>query len=124
MSSGSLYCCNAVDDGEKLTRNIYTSILYQLSPTRNISQALKTFGISNSSTDILVVVPDATDEKLKVIRDHLHSASEVDASQLAQIHSERSLKSIQDFYAIEASELTSSTLVDSIVSRMACRDVK
>lgn len=106
-----------------MTKNIYTDILYQLSPTRNISHALNTFGINNKSKDIIAVIPDPTDEKIAAVREHI-SGSEVEASQLSQIQNVETQQNLQKVYSIRAEELQTSCLVDSIVTRLACRDIK
>lgn len=109
------------DDGDKMTKNIFTEITYTLSPTRSISQSLKTFGINDKTTDMFVIVPDATPEALANIRAH------IDGTMLEPVPKEIEQTcdqaQIQTVYNIGEDERQTSTLVDSVVSRIACRDV-
>ena len=41
--------------GTKLTKTVFTEILYFLSPTKKVSESLKIFGIDEKITDLIVV---------------------------------------------------------------------
>ncbi|CAN8068407.1 unnamed protein product [Agarophyton chilense] len=104
------------------TRNLFTEIIYNLSGSKNISKALKTFGIQEDTSDILVVVPHPQNETTEKIR-HYIKAEEMSFNEncLEHIAEERAVKRI---YGITEKELECGTLVDSVVTRMACRDLK
>lgn len=110
------------DDGDSKTHNIFTEIIYSLSPTRNISVSLKTFGISEVTTDIIAVVPDATASVLAVLRGKI-SGDEQEPNP-TNLQSLCQVELLQRVYGINSSELKTSTLVESIVTRMGCRDTK
>ena len=55
--------------GEKLTKTIHTEVLFNLSPTKKVTESLKIFGIDESVKDLIVVVfQDESQEKIKTIQ--------------------------------------------------------
>ena len=43
-------------NGKKLTRTIHTEVLYNLSPSKSVTESLKMFGIQDSTKDLIVLV--------------------------------------------------------------------
>ena len=66
----------ASSSGKSLvTRNVFTEILYRLSHTKNVSETLKTYGLSGSESDVLLVtlgpnaVADADEAGKEIVGD-------------------------------------------------------
>lgn len=104
------------------TRIVFTEIVYNMSPSRNISKALKRFGIADDSSDILIVLPNPTAQALTQIRDAVHGDEQSNIPEsLANLSD---LKKIASVYALSDQELRNGSVLDSVVSRMACRDLR
>ena len=59
----------AANKDEKLTKTIHTEVLFNLSPTKKVTESLKIFGIDKSVKDLIVVVfQDESQEKIKTIQ--------------------------------------------------------
>ena len=48
--------CLSDSYGKKLTRTIHTEVLYNLSPSKSVTESLKMFGIQDSTKDLIVLV--------------------------------------------------------------------
>lgn len=107
--------------GNMKTRSLNSEIIFSLSPTNNISEAFKRFGISDKDDSVLVVVVHAKDE--------LHAVSDitaiVDGRQLPvdEVSSLSDLDKIRKFYKVTPQEETCGSLLDAVVCRMAVKDV-
>lgn len=101
------------------TKSIYSEILYSLSPSKNITNSLKTFGINESDTEILVVIlNDENDEKLQKIIKEVQG-TQVDINFLHQMKDE---SLIIKTYGIKDAELNVGSILDSIVTRISVKD--
>ena len=56
-------------NGKKLTRTIHTEVLYNLSPSKSVTESLKIFGIQDSTKDLIALVfkPEIIQELKDVI---------------------------------------------------------
>lgn len=87
---------------------------------RNISKALKTFGLKDDSTYVLAVVMTPTSQKVDAVRAAIIGSEVSDiAENISRCGDE---KLARYHYSIDVNEGSNSTLVDSIVTRIACRD--
>lgn len=102
-------------------RNMNIEIVYNLSAMRNISKALEAFGVNGSSSNVIVIVISPTPEKLNSIRNEL-SGTEV-CNIAEKLRSYNNEERVCNYYGISEYELVNSTLLDTIVSRIACRDI-
>ncbi|XP_037804212.1 EKC/KEOPS complex subunit Tprkb-like [Penaeus monodon] len=105
------------------TRSVFAEIIYNLSPTRTITESLKTFGLGDDDKHILaVVLDDGSGEKLK----QLHAQVKGKEIPIAELSSLTNKSKVTETYKVTASELTVeltvSSLVDAVVSRMACKE--
>lgn len=108
--------------GKLATRNINTELVYNISATRNISKALKQFGIADTSTYVLAVVFSPCATKLAALRQAVEGAEvQVASDSLGDLADEALVRKV---YGISDVEARAGSLVDSIVTRMACRDVR
>lgn len=96
--------------------------MYNVSGNRNITKALKTFGISNTTTYLLAVIVHPTEEKISQVHRAVEGLEVPNVSEHLAEHA--NLNRIQDSYGIHSNELQSGSLIDSIVTRIACRDVQ
>lgn len=93
-----------------------------MSATRNISKALKTFGIRENTAQMLVIIPHPQSSQIDNIRLAINGEEiPLTVTSVKDAFDEEAVKSV---YAISEKELACGTLVDSIATRMACRDVK
>ncbi|XP_043790157.1 EKC/KEOPS complex subunit TPRKB-like [Apis laboriosa] len=103
------------------TKNIYTEVLFNLSTSKNISRTLIEFGISDNDKNILIMlICKENDKKLmsKTIMDVV-KGEKISISRLSEFTDFDLIKKI---YKIEEDELNVSNFIDSIVSRISCKD--
>ncbi len=111
----------SVFDSSLASRNVNTEILYNLSATRNIGKALKTFGITEASDYVLAVVMNSTAEAVGRVRDAIAGEEVVDVENGLREYADKGRICSQ--YGIEEKERSAGSLVDSVVTRIACRDI-
>ncbi|XP_076008295.1 EKC/KEOPS complex subunit TPRKB [Genypterus blacodes] len=107
--------------GKMKTRSLYSEIIFNLSPTNNISEAFKRFGITDGDASVLVVLVHEEDESQLVSG----IAAKVDGQQvsLKELSSLSDAAKIKKLYKVTSQEEKCGTLVDAIVCRMATKDV-
>lgn len=108
--------------GKMTTKSLYTEVLFNLSTSSNISQSLVKFGIDDFETNVIVIV--IGDDSETIHTSMVNAITEIngehkDFSELTQFTNEKLVKKT---YKISEVELTVSTLLDSIVSRIATKD--
>ncbi|KAG7209633.1 hypothetical protein KM043_011280 [Ampulex compressa] len=103
------------------TKSLNTEVLFCLSISKNISRSLKEFGIGDEDNNILVILlhKDNNHESiLQILKDTI-KGEEVSMSELSEcIHIEQAKR----IYKIGNDELKLTPLIDSIVSRISCKD--
>ncbi|KAF6022915.1 TPRKB [Bugula neritina] len=109
---------------EKMTtRNVYSEILYNLSPNRQITQAFKLFGIQDTDTACLVItVGDSKESNMHQVVSLLESGGAV-CLPFEDISQFNSLESIEKLYKIQEEELKVGTLSEAVVSRIAAKEI-
>lgn len=101
------------------TRSVFAEIIYNLSPTRTITESLKNFGLGDDDKHILaVVLDDGSGEKLKQLQGQI-KGKEIPVAELSSLTNK---SKVTETYKVTPSELTVSSLVDAVVSRMACKE--
>lgn len=105
--------------GKMKTRSLYSEIIFNLSPTNNISEAFKRFGISDGDESVMVVVVHQKDELLSDV------ASRVDGRQVPaeEVSSLSDSAKIKKLYKVTPQEEKCGSLFDAVVCRMATKDV-
>ncbi|XP_076369991.1 EKC/KEOPS complex subunit Tprkb-like [Tachypleus tridentatus] len=105
--------------GTLKTKGIYSEILYNLSPSKNITESLKTFGIGENDTSILVLtINDEDGTKVNsVVKGKL-----VPLDTLSKHSNEQEIKKV---YKIKEAEENCGcgSLLGSIVSRIAVKEI-
>ncbi|XP_058481804.1 EKC/KEOPS complex subunit TPRKB [Solea solea] len=105
--------------GKMKTRSLYSEIIFNLSPTNNISEAFKRFGISDADDSVMIVVVHDKNETQQDI------AAKVDGRQVPveDVSSLSDPAKIKKLYKITPQEEKCGTLLDAVVCRMATKDV-
>lgn len=107
--------------GKMKTRSLFSEIIFNLSPTNNISDAFKRFGISDGDSSVLVVLVHNQDEP-PPLSDII---SRVDGQQapVDDVSSLSDTAKIKKLFKITPQEEKLGTLLDAVVCRMAIKDV-
>ena len=93
-----------------------------LSADRNIGKALGTFGIGDNSDYILCIITDSTWDKVHQVRKCVDGVEVLDVS--SGLIQWAAYDRICSVYQIDEKERDSQKLLDSIVTRISCRDLK
>ncbi|GLG94262.1 TP53RK-binding protein [Gryllus bimaculatus] len=99
------------------TKSLYTEILFNLSLSKNITQSLIKFGISDTDNNAVVCVIGKNEEELDKVLSHFQ-CDEPSGNQ--QFSPDNSL--IKKEYKITGVETEVSSLLGSVVSRIAAKD--
>jgi tRNA threonylcarbamoyladenosine modification (KEOPS) complex Cgi121 subunit len=110
------------DTGALVCRNMPSEIVYNLSATRNIGKALVQFGISDESTSVLFVLLRPTKTTVDSVRAAVDGNEVLDIE--AGLRNITNLAAVRTVYEISLAESKTSDIVDSIVTRMAARDIR
>jgi Kinase binding protein CGI-121 len=98
-------------------------IVYNVSATRNIGQGLQQFGVSSLTTSVLIVsYGTAMKTTLNAVRAAINGLEIEDVS--SGLSSVLNKDRVRDAYDISPLEEQTSDLVQSIVTRIAVRDVR
>uniref|UniRef100_A0A3Q3WBF7 EKC/KEOPS complex subunit TPRKB n=1 Tax=Mola mola TaxID=94237 RepID=A0A3Q3WBF7_MOLML len=107
--------------GKMKTRSLYSEIIFNLSPTNNISEAFKRFGISDDNDSVLVALVHSEDES-QLLTDiaAMVTGQQVPVEDISSLTDQEKIKKL---YKITAQEEKCGTLLDAVVCRMATKDV-
>ncbi|XP_069012796.1 EKC/KEOPS complex subunit TPRKB [Embiotoca jacksoni] len=107
--------------GKMKTRSLYSEIIFSLSPTNNISEAFKRFGISDGDDSVMVVVVHNNEES-QLLSD---ITARVDGQQVPveDVSSLSDPAKIRKLFKVTPQEVKCGSLLDAVVCRMAIKDV-
>ncbi|XP_045619495.1 EKC/KEOPS complex subunit Tprkb isoform X1 [Procambarus clarkii] len=102
-----------------VTRSVFAEIIFNLSPSKNITDSLKNFGLGDSDTEILAVVLDQeSGEKLQKLNGQIKGQQTALTEMLNLTNSAK----IKQLYKVTDADLDVSNLLDAVISRMACKE--
>lgn len=107
--------------GKMKTRSLNSEIIFNLSPTNNISEAFKKFGLSDSDSAVLVVL---TDDGTKALNSQ-EIISHVEGQQvpLADLSQLTDFTKVKKMFKVSAEEEKIGSLLDAVICRMSVKDV-
>ncbi|CAJ0935554.1 unnamed protein product [Ranitomeya imitator] len=107
--------------GKMKTRTLNSEIIFNLSPTNNISEAFRKFGLSDSDSGVLVVLTDdgtgALNSQELISHVDGHQVPLTDLSKLTDF------TKVKKVYKITTEEEKIGSLLDAIICRMSIKDV-
>lgn len=106
-----------------VTKSLYSEVIFCLSISKNISQSLTTFGITKDSKDILVVLiyePNEKSTQEKLVFESIKG----ELLPITKLSNFSDIELIKKTYKIEKDELSVSSLINSIVSRISDKIIK
>ncbi|XP_077327522.1 EKC/KEOPS complex subunit TPRKB [Lithobates pipiens] len=103
------------------TRSLNSEIIFNLSPTNNISEAFRKFGLSDSDSGVLVVL---TDDGTKALNSQ-EIISNVEGQQvpLAELSQLTDFAKVRKMYKLTPEEDKIGSVLDAVICRMAVKDV-
>nr|XP_046235569.1 EKC/KEOPS complex subunit TPRKB [Scatophagus argus] len=112
---------NLQKNGKMKTRSLYSEIIFNLSPTNNISEAFKRFGISDGDESVLVVLVHNEDES-QLLSDiaAMVNGQQVPVEDVPSLSDQEKIKKL---YKVTPQEEKCGTLLDAVICRMATKDV-
>ncbi|CAH1783607.1 unnamed protein product, partial [Owenia fusiformis] len=109
-----LHSCN-----KKITRNVHSEVLYSLSPTKQITNSFKTFGIQDNDSELVAVVIHERDVDIDGILAPI-DGTRIDIDEISNYTNETSIKKT---YKVTEPELHIGTLLDAVLTRMATKNI-
>jgi len=105
-----------------ITKSLATEILFNLSSTKSIKQSLKDMGANTQDNDMIVALVSKFSNvpEMEIFNNKCIKGDEDDFSEYAKNIDENSIKS---YYGINEIESNNSSLLDSVVTRIACKSL-
>ncbi|XP_050470954.1 EKC/KEOPS complex subunit TPRKB-like isoform X1 [Bombus huntii] len=103
------------------TKTLYTEVLFNLSVSKNISRSLADFGIGYNDKNILIAIihKECDGNSMSEILMNSIKGERVLISSLPQF---TNFDLVKRRYKIDENELNISTLANSVISRISCKD--
>jgi len=101
------------------TRSLHAELIYSLSPNRNIADSLITFGIAETSHNLLVAIfDDEKGEKMMTVAKKIQGRPVV----FEQLHNITDYKMVKKIYHVEEPDLNRESISDAIITRLVTKD--
>ena len=101
------------------TRRVHTELLYNLSPTKNVTESLKIFGIREDIHDLIIVTfEDESDEKLQTVKNVIQG----EIKDLAELQELTNWNEVAKLHGLE-STLNQEQIRDVLISKSAVKDL-
>lgn len=106
--------------GKRRTRTIHTELLFNLSPSKSVTDSLKNFGIDDACREMLVVLfQDESGDKSKLVGSLIHGKL-VDISELDEIINWGRIASL---HGLNENSICHDDLKDLVISKSAIKDL-
>merc|ERR1712049_98314 len=106
-------------NGKTLTKTVHTELIYNLSPTKKVTESLKIFGIREEIHDLIVVTfDDDNGEKLQNIKNVIQG----DIKDLAELQDITDWNAIAQLHGISETKLDPEHIRDLLISKSAVKD--
>ncbi|XP_075713352.1 EKC/KEOPS complex subunit TPRKB [Rhinoderma darwinii] len=107
--------------GKMKTRTLNSEIIFNLSPTNNISEAFRKFGLSDNDSGVLVVLTD--DGTRAIISQEIISHVEGQQIPLSHLSQLTDFTKVKKVYKITTEEEKIGSILDAIICRMSVKNV-
>ena len=99
------------------TRNVFSEILFALSPSNKITECFKLLGVGDDANDIIIV-------SLLEEQENINCLVEGDVTDLSELSAMCDKEAVIKLYNITEQELNTTSLLDCIVSQLASKDIR
>ncbi|PVD33059.1 hypothetical protein C0Q70_08507 [Pomacea canaliculata] len=110
--------------GKMTTKTVHSEILFNLSPSRKITESFRKFGIGDRDESLLVVVVqnDQSEKTCKALQSLRETVigEEVAVDELPSL---ADMSEIEKEYKLADIELSTCSALDALVSRIAAKDI-
>ncbi|OWF48330.1 EKC/KEOPS complex subunit Tprkb-like [Mizuhopecten yessoensis] len=103
-----------------MTKNVHTEILFSLSPTKNISESFRKFGLADTDRSVVVAIMDDIDG---TVLNSVLTYMQGELIDVAEVESLADIALIKKIYKITDTELTTCSLSNAIVARISSKDI-
>ncbi|XP_018616787.1 EKC/KEOPS complex subunit TPRKB isoform X2 [Scleropages formosus] len=107
--------------GKMKTRSLYSEVIFNLSPTNNISESFKKFGIADNDNTVLIVLIHSKEDEYYI--DDIRSKIDGEQIPVELISTLSDVPKIKKLYKVTAQEDCVGTLLEAVLCRMAVKDV-
>ncbi|XP_022299190.2 EKC/KEOPS complex subunit Tprkb-like [Crassostrea virginica] len=103
-----------------MTKNVHSEVLFSLSPSKNISDSFRKFGLADNDTSVLVViVNDINGSTCQALKNRVKGQ----LTDIDNIGKYADLPMIKKVFKISETELSACSAVDAIVSRISSKEI-
>ncbi|XP_048742816.2 EKC/KEOPS complex subunit TPRKB-like [Ostrea edulis] len=103
-----------------MTKNVHSEVLFSLSPSKNISDSFRKFGLADNDTSMFVVIVNDTDG---ATCQAVTSKVKGQLTDIVEVGKYSDLPTIKKIYKISETELSSCSAVEAIVSRISSKEI-
>lgn len=100
-----------------MTKTIHTEVLYNLSPSRSVTESLKMFGIGDETSNLFVLVFDST------LNSSIKNLIEGDLVSLNEHETIVNWLKIKELHGIQEDDLDQDTICDLVTSKSAVKEL-
>ncbi|XP_050541339.1 EKC/KEOPS complex subunit TPRKB-like [Daktulosphaira vitifoliae] len=112
--------CLTYDNCNMVTKTLATEILFNLSSTKNISQSLNDCSAANEDDEFIIAIVSELNDvaEMKIFSEKCLDGQEINSSNITK---NVNTNFVQSYYNINEEEIKNCNLLDSIISRIACK---
>ena len=104
------------------TKSISAEVLYQLSPVTKINDSIKTYGATESSTTVAVLILDNDSIGQELLTQIKGTAFDLEQLNSSEYLSSDKVSSISKYFKLTPQELEVSSLESAVITRLAIKD--